>query len=80
MFNYISSYIGDRVIIYHDGAEVGVGTQKTPFGRNGGGAGVVVIGRNIVQLEQAFASVMMDELLFFNRYLNQEEVQILYNM
>ena len=78
VFNYKKHY-GDFIVIYHDGAEVGVGTQKTPFDRNGG-AGVVVIGRNFVQSERAFASVMVDELLFFNRFLTGEEVQILYNM
>ena len=82
VFNYIggSPTRGDSVIIYHDGAEVGSNTQKTQKVRNTG-PGVVVIGRYFVQFqEQYFASVMLDELLFFNRYLTAQEVQILYNM
>ena len=80
MFNYIGTTNAEGVVIYHDGIHVGSSTQKMSYARNGR-PGIVVIGRYFVQfLEQYFASVMMDELLFFNRYLTPQEVQILYNV
>ena len=80
VFNYIGTSSAEGVTIYHDGAEVGSSTQKKTYARNEG-SGVVVIGRQFVQLlVQAYASVMVDELLFFNRKLSPAEVQILYNM
>ena len=81
VFNYIgaSPVSGDIVVIYHDGAEVGSSTQKRSH-QGSAGAGVVVIGKHRVQSEQDFASVMVDELLFFNRHLTPQEAQILYNM
>ena len=79
VFNYIGTKDAEGVTIYHDGTEVGSSTQKTSFTRSTG-PGVVVIGRYFVQyLEDFFASVMVDELLFFNRYLTGQEVEILYN-
>ena len=79
MFNYIGTNNADGVAIYHDGVEMEGNTQKTANTKNKG-PGVAVLGRYFVQLEQYFASVMVDELLFFNRYLTPQEVQILYNM
>ena len=82
VFNYVdgNSFSGESITIYHDGVEVGSSTQKTSYNNNAGQA-VVVLGRYFVQtLEQDFASVMVDELLFFNKNLSPEEVQILYNM
>ena len=80
VFNYIGTNNAESVAIYHDGVHVGSSTQKTVYTRNAR-PGVVVIGRYFVQFqEKYFASVMVDELLFFNRYLTTQEVQILYNM
>ena len=73
VFNYIGRFPVsglDSVVIYHDGAELGSSTHKTLYNSNAG-TGIVVIGKHFVQLEQDFASVMVDELLFFNRYLTQ---------
>ena len=82
VFNYVSGSPAtlEGITIYHDGVEVGSGTQKTSHTTNAG-QGVVVIGRYFAQAhEQDFASVMVDELLFFNRNLSPDEVSILYNM
>ena len=80
MFNYIGTNNAEGIAIYHDGAEVGSSTQKTSYIRNAR-PGVVVIGRYFVQFQETYyASVMVDELLFFNRNLNLQEVQILYNV
>ena len=70
---------GDSVVIYHDGAEVGSSTDKVSYSTTAG-QGVAVIGRQFVQSELELASVMVNELSFFNRHLTEEEVQILYNM
>ena len=80
VFNYIGTNNAEGIVIYHDGTEVGSSTQKTSYNNNAG-QGVVIIGRYFAQaLEQDFASVMVDELLLFNRKLTPEEVQILHNM
>ena len=81
VFNYIgeSSVGEDSVVIYHNGAEVGRSTNKVSYSTSAR-QGVVVIGKHRVQSEQDFASVMVDELLFFNRPLSEAEAQILYNM
>ena len=80
VFNYIGTTNAEGVVIYHDGVHVGSSTEKTSYARNTR-PGVVVIGRYFVQLlEEGFASVVVDELLFFNRIITTDEVQILYNM
>ena len=79
VFNYIGSSNEDGVAIYHDGMVVGSNTQVS-YNTNAG-QGVVVLGRYFVHtLEQDFASVMVDELLFFNRKLTSTEVQILFEL
>ena len=84
-YHLVFKYIGespvsvDSVVIYHDGVEVGSSTQKVSYSTTAGQS-VVVLGRKLVQSELDFASVMVDELLFFNRHLTEEEAQILYNM
>ena len=80
VFNYIGTNNAEGITIYHDGAEVGSSTEK-PLGSRNGGPGVVVLGRYFVQFQEInYASVMVDELLFFNKNLNPQEIQILYNM
>ena len=81
VLNYIpaSPTSSDSVVIYHDGAEAGRSTEKVSYNTNAG-SGVVVIGKYFVQSELDFATVMVDELLFFNRHLTEGEAQILYNM
>ena len=80
VFNYVGTHNAEGITIYHNGIQVGSSTQKISYARNAR-PGVVVIGRYFVQFqEKCFASVMLDELLFFNRYLTTQEVPILYNM
>ena len=79
MFNYVGTNNAEGVTIYHDGVEVGSSAQKVSYERTVG-PGVVVIGKYNVHSEQDFASVMVDELLFFNRIITADEVQILYDM
>ena len=82
VFNLIGLQDGDGITIYHNGADVGDGKDKL----GGGdpflpvGSGMVVVGRSLTSKNELYASVMVDELLFFNRYLSIEEIQMLYNM
>ena len=41
--------------------------------------GRVVVGRTFTDIDTAYSSIMMDELLFFNYKLNSEQIQMLYN-
>ena len=76
VFNYMGTSSENDVVIYHDRVAVGSSAQISL--NTYAGQGVVVLGKYYVQaLEQDFASVMFDELLFFNRRLTPAEVQIL---
>ena len=78
VFNYFGTNDAEGVAIYHDG--VNIGSNRLISYTNTAGQGVVLLGRYNVRTDNAFASVMVDELLFFNRHLTWQEVQILYNI
>ena len=78
VFNYVGTHNAEGIIIYHNAIQVGSSIQKISYARNAR-PGVVVIGRYFVQFQEKYlAPVMLDELLFFNRYLNRQKVPILY--
>ena len=78
VYNYIGPNNGEGVTIYHDGVEELWKADRTTHGYPAG-SGNVVIGRTSPSKDENYASVMMDELMFFNRKLTVEEIQILYN-
>ena len=42
--------------------------------------GRVVVGRTYTDIDTAYSSIMLDELLFFNYKLNSDQIQMLYNI
>ena len=79
VFNYISTNETQGIVIYHDGQEVARSTNEGT-GPTTPGSGEVVIGRYFTSLDGAYSSVLVDEMLFFNRELTAEEIEALYNM
>ena len=80
IFNYIGTGHGEGVTIYHDGVEELRKDYRNnnPYGY-AAGSGVVVIGRPYPSSDEKYASVMVDESMFFNRKLTLEEIENLYN-
>ena len=57
---------------------MGSDTDKSP-GSNSAGDGRIVVGRRWVNLDQEYASVQIDELIYFNRALTNDELESIYN-
>ena len=78
MLNYIGPNNGEGVRIYYDGLEVASDTDKyeEPFSS---GDGRIVVGRRYKKSDEKYASVMVDELIYFNAALTSAEVQLIYN-
>ena len=78
VFNYIGTNGAQGMAIYHDGQEVVTNTNGHLFPTSTG-PGEVVIGRYLTSWDGGYSSVLVDEMLFFNRELNLEEIRILYD-
>ena len=75
MVNFHGPNDGEGFVVYYDGEEWMANNyrQTTTFEK---GPGEVVIGVH----DEKYSSLMVDELLFFNRALTLQEIQILYSM
>ena len=74
--NYIGTNIGQGIKIFYNGFEM-VSVETKLAGSHQTGDGRIVVGRRFTDMDQQYASVMVDELLFFNRYLTPEEISVL---
>ena len=77
VYNYIGPGNGEGVAIYHDGVEELRKTDRSTHAY-AAGSGVVVIGRAFPSRDEKYVSLMVDELMFFNRKLTLEEIENLY--
>ena len=79
-YHVVFNFINPRIVAYHDGVEVVDTDQEHDF-KQTAGMGLVEIGRYQVLIDDPakYTSVIVDELMFFNRKLTPEEIQILYN-
>ena len=76
MLNYIGPNDGEGIKIFIDGVEVTSDTTK------GGGSyptgdGRIVVGRSETDYDFFYGSAQVDELLFFDRCLTLEEINVL---
>ena len=74
MLNYIGPNNGQGIRFYFDGVEVANGTSKdsaTIFA----GDGRVILGKQGITAEGTYASVDVDELLFFNETLSDQIIR-----
>ena len=79
VLNYLGSGPSQGVAVHQDCTEEVTG-QNIPNQEHSPGFGVVVLGRFDALQDGRYSSVMIDELMLFNRKLTMEEVAILYNM
>ena len=78
VLNYIGPNDGEEIRIYYDGKEVAsdITKQEGPFSS---GVGRIVVGRLHTDEDKSYASVQVDELIFFNSSLTLVEVKLLFN-
>ena len=79
VLNYIGPIFQEGVQAFSDGT-LRSSNQGIGFGTQTPGDGRVVVGRRYVSRNDDYAQVEVDELVFFNRALLEEEVRELYNV
>ena len=75
--NYAGPNEGEGIRIDYDGTEVVSDTTKGTWSRSTGD-GRIVVGRYATDRDIDYASVMVDELLFFNQALSVDDTETLY--
>ena len=65
--------------MFINGAEVARDTEKNPRSYSGGD-GRIVVGRRYTDQDKNYASVEVDELVYFNAALTNDHVQSIYNL
>ena len=73
MLNFIGPSIGQGVQAFRDGTQIDDATEGSDS-HDTAGPGRVVVGRRFVNRNQDYAHVEVDELIFFNQALTEEEV------
>ena len=79
VLNYIGPNSGKGIQAFKDGAFVGQ-HQSGSDGTHTTGEGRVVVGRKHTNYNRFYAHVELDELIFFNETLTNEEVNQLYDV
>ena len=79
VLNYIGPDDGQGFTIYHDGARVLGASDKKPV-TGPPSDGRVVVGRRFTYLDEEYAGIDMDELLFFSEKLSDQEILDIKNM
>ena len=77
--NYIGPDNGQGIRIYHDGVQTGsdnITSEETFLA----GEDWVVVGRFYTKRNQEYATVDVDELLFFNQELSDQEIMNIANL
>ena len=77
VFNYIGPDPDEGYRVYHDGIQVvgDVGIQSDP--RAPQVDAKIVIGRRFTAMDGFYSSLVVDELLFFNRALTNDEIKVM---
>ena len=77
--NYIGPADGQGIVIYQDGRKVATDTQKYLI-MGQPGDGMLIAGRMLINTDNSYSTFNLDELLFFNSVLNEEEVNAIYRL
>ena len=72
VLNYIGPNDGEGIRIYYNGVKVASDTTKGARSRSAGD-GRIVVGRGLTNKDKDYASVQVDELLFFNCQLSSAD-------
>ena len=79
--NYIGTYAGQAIRVHLDGVLTGSDdTVSKSVHVYSQGEGRVVVGREFTHLDHKYASVTVDELLFFNETLSDQQILDLKDM
>ena len=78
VLNYIGPNNGEGIRIFKDGTEVDSDTTKATLSLTTGD-GRIVVGRRYTNYDNYYASVAVDELIYFNALLTGFDVQLIYN-
>ena len=73
---YIGPNDGEGITLYMDGEEVASDMEKY-IASYSAGEGSIVVGRYYTDQDRNYASVMVDELIFFNHSLTLEKIKAL---
>ena len=79
VLNYIGPNNGEGITVFYDGVKVASDTNK-PGGFSAAGDGRIVVGRITTTKDSSYASVQIDELLFFNQALSNDNINLLYTV
>ena len=79
VLNYLGPEDGEGIRVYINGTLVG-GESEIFSNEYTSGDGRLVVGRYFTDEDRTYASVQVDELIFFNQALSSEEVIILSNL
>ena len=79
VLNYIGPNNGQGIRFYFDGAEVASDIIKWLKSKSAGD-GRVVIGRQYIDVDDKYAGIDVDELLFFNETLSVQQMMVLKDM
>ena len=74
IFNYFGPSDEEGMQVYRDGAEETIGQRRED--QSPAGDGRVVIGRMFPNQDKNYATMQIDELIFFNQLLTPEEIQL----
>ena len=77
VLNYIGPSNGQGIMIYYDGVEVANGTARSSYNSFPSGYGRVVVGRYFINKDKEYTSVQVDELIYFNNSLTNEQIEML---
>ena len=80
VLNYIGPNDGEGIRVYDDGQEVEVvgGRVKDSRIPPPAGDGRIVVGRGYTDKDADYASMVIDELIFFNKALSTTDIKLLY--
>ena len=78
VLNYIGPNDGQGIRIFYDGQEVASDTSKYATSKPAGD-GRIVVGRLLTNrnFDHDYASITIDEFIFFNRFLKVDEIETL---
>ena len=77
MLNYLGPNNGQGIRIYYNGTEVGSDTSKTEEVKVAAD-GRIVVGRALTNYNHFYASIDIDELIFFNQALSLKEIRTIH--
>ena len=77
MLNYLGPNNGQGIRIYYNATEVGSDTSKTVETKVAAD-GRIVVGRALTNYNHFYASIHIDELIFFNQALSLEEIRTIH--